>query len=153
MNVHGPLLVQTHIVITDGDTELFTENRIEHLGGLADFFNRHACRVGTVYQDLKSHFTGSVADIVVSDGDRSDADLLTDAGFTGNDRLGELVGSGIGSSCIVGWNIYGISPFAGVGCDLSDIVAVGESETLCFETQLGKFLFDRVSLENAVRFS
>ena len=105
------------------------------LHGVLGVANGHGGDVRAVDQNLVSHLAAGSADVVVADGDGSQAaagahTLLTaDHGDAG--RLADTADNGhIGSGSVVGGDVQGVSTLHGSGGNRLDVVGVGEGEDL-----------------------
>ena len=81
----GNRLLDGLISIGRGEAQLFTDGRVVLRGELGGVFNGHLSRVLAVDQDLIGYLAGSIADVIVADGQRGYAAALADALLTGDD--------------------------------------------------------------------
>ena len=83
---YGELLgSQCGVISGNGDAQLLTVGHVGLLGCSGSEFHRHGGDVGLTGEDLSSHLTGDLAQLVVVDGERRHAAAPADAGLACDD--------------------------------------------------------------------
>ena len=143
------------IAVRRGDAQCFAVGCVVLFGNVGGKLNRHGGDIGAIGQDLGSHLTSLVAQVVVADGQGGNTAALADAFLTGDngdflrdDHIGD--GLGVGSSGVIGGDVDHVrGSSSGLG-DRGDIVGIGESVAGGLDAHLIEVALDDIALVDGV---